>query len=56
MEQVNELIKKLKFSDALNLLPAVEDHRHKENELLKKRQYLEQQANLYEKALLNFNA
>jgi PRTRC genetic system protein E len=56
MEQVNELIKKLKFSDALSLLPAVEDHPHKENELLKKRQYLEQQANLYEKALLNFNA
>ena len=56
MEQVNELIKKLKFSDALNILPATEDHPAKENELTKKRRYLEQQANLYEKALLNFNA
>jgi len=56
MEQVNELIKKLKFSEALTILPAIEDHPNKENELKKKRQYLEQQANLYEKALINFNA
>jgi PRTRC genetic system protein E len=56
MEQVNELIKKLKFSDALNILPSIEDHPNKESELTKKRRYLEQQANLYEKALLNFNA
>lgn len=56
MENVNELIKKLKFSEALTVLPTVEEHPHKENELKKKRQYLEQQANLYEKALLNFNA
>jgi PRTRC genetic system protein E len=42
MEQVNELIKKLKFSDALNLLPAIEEHPNRENELKKKRQYLEQ--------------
>lgn len=56
MEQVNELIKKFKFSDALNLLPTVEDHPAKENELSKKRRYLQQQANLYEKVLLDYNA
>ncbi|MBD1362584.1 PRTRC system protein E [Mucilaginibacter sp. ZT4R22] len=56
MEKVTELIKKLKFSEALTILPTIEDHPNKENELKKKRQYLEQQANLYEKALINFNA
>ncbi|QJD96267.1 prtrc system protein e [Mucilaginibacter robiniae] len=56
MEQVTERIKKFKFSEALSILPAIEDHPNKANELKKKRQYLEQQANLYEKALLNFNA
>jgi len=56
MGQVTELIKKLKFSEALTILPLVADHPNKENELKKKRQYLEQQASLYEKALLNFNA
>jgi len=56
MEQVTELIKKFKFSEALTILPSIEEHPNKENELKKKRQYLEQQANLYEKALLNFNA
>jgi len=56
MEQVTELIKKLKFSEALTILPAIEKYPNKENELKKKRQYLEQQASLYEKALINFNA
>lgn len=56
IEKVNELIRKLKFSEALTILPSVEEYPNKENELKKKRQYLEQQANLYEKALLNFNA
>ena len=56
MENVTELIKKFKFSEALTILPNVEEHPNKENELKKKRQYLEQQANLYEKALLNYNA
>lgn len=56
IEKVNELIKKLKFSEALTILPSVEEYPNRENELKKKRQYLEQQANLYEKALLNFNA
>lgn len=56
MENVTELIKKFKFSEALTILPSVEEHPNKENELKKKRQYLERQANLYEKALLNYNA
>ncbi|GAC1310310.1 MAG: hypothetical protein NVSMB24_27290 [Mucilaginibacter sp.] len=56
MENVTELIKKLKFSEALTILPGVEEYPNKENELKKKRQYLEQQANFYEKALQNFNA
>ncbi|MCO5946755.1 hypothetical protein [Mucilaginibacter flavidus] len=56
MENVTELIKKFKFSEALTILPSVEEHPNKENELKKKRQYLEQQANLYEKALLNYNS
>jgi PRTRC genetic system protein E len=56
MANVTELIKKFKFSEALTVMPTVEEHPNKENELKKKRQYLEQQANLYEKALLNFNA
>ena len=56
MENVSELIKKLKFSEALTILPKVEEYPNKENELKKKRQYLEQQANFYEKALENFNA
>lgn len=56
MENVNELIKKLKFSEALAILPSVEEHPNRENELKKKRQYLEQQANFYEKALQTFNA
>jgi PRTRC genetic system protein E len=56
MEQVTELIKKFKFSEALIILPTTEEYPNKENELKKKRQYLEQQANLYEKALLNYNA
>ncbi|QEM06178.1 PRTRC system protein E [Mucilaginibacter rubeus] len=56
MSNVTELIKKFKFSEALTILPSVEEHPNKENELKKKRQYLEQQANLYEKALLNYNS
>ncbi|PAW95400.1 hypothetical protein CKK33_18600 [Mucilaginibacter sp. MD40] len=56
MENVTELIKKLKFSEALAILPDVAEYPNKENELKKKRQYLEQQANFYEKALQNFNA
>lgn len=56
MDKVTELIKKLKFSEALTILPAIADHPNKENELQKKRRYLEQQASLYEKALINFNA
>jgi len=56
MLKVNELTQKLKFSEALTLLPDVAEHPHKENELKKKRQFLEQQSNLYEKALINFNA
>ena len=55
MVNVTELIKKLKFSEALTILPTVEEYPNKENELKKKRQYLEQQANFYEKALQNFN-
>ena len=56
MDNVNELIKKLKFTEALGILPSTEEYPNKENELKKKRQYLEQQANFYEKALQNFNA
>jgi hypothetical protein len=56
MDNVNELIQKLKFSEALGMLPGLEEYPSKENELKKKRQYLEQQANFYEKALQNFNA
>ncbi|HVX00150.1 MAG TPA: PRTRC system protein E [Candidatus Babeliaceae bacterium] len=56
MDNVNELIKKLKFTDALGILPTVAEYPNKENELKKKRQYLEQQANFYEKALQNYNA
>lgn len=56
MENVTELIKKLKFSEALAILPDIAEYPNKENELKKKRQYLEQQANFYEKALQNFNA
>lgn len=56
MENVTELIKKLKFSEALTVLPDIAEYPNKENELKKKRQYLEQQANFYEKALQNFNA
>lgn len=56
MEKVTELIKKFKFSEALTFLPIVEDHPNKEHEITKKRRYLEQQANLYEKALISFNA
>jgi PRTRC genetic system protein E len=55
MANVTELIKKFKFSEAITILPAIEDHPHKENELKKKRQYLEQQARVYEKVLLNYN-
>jgi len=55
MEQVTEKIKKFKFSEALTFLPTIEEHPNKENEINKKRKYLEQQANLYEKALINFN-
>ncbi len=56
MENVTGLIKKFKFSEALTILPEVTEYPNKENELIKKRRYLEQQANLYEKALINFNA
>src|SRR6187402_1456514 len=40
MEQVTELIKKFKFSEALTLLPTAEEHPNKENEITKKRRYL----------------
>jgi PRTRC genetic system protein E len=56
MEQVTELIKKFKFSEALTILPTIEEHPNKESELKKKRQYLTQQANLYEKVLIDYNA
>ncbi|RWY48338.1 hypothetical protein [Mucilaginibacter gilvus] len=56
MQEVAELIKKLKFSDALNILPSVTDYPHKEGELKKKTDYLKTQIALYEKALINFNA
>lgn len=56
MQEVAELIKKLKFSDALNMLPSIADYPHKEGELKKKTDYLTTQISLYEKALINFNA
>ena len=56
MQEVAELIKKLKFSDALNMLPSIADYPHKEGELKKKTDYLKTQIALYEKALINFNA
>lgn len=56
MQEVTELIKKLKFSDALNMLPSIADYPHKEGELKKKTDYLKTQISLYEKALINFNA
>ena len=56
MDKVTELIKKFKFSEALTFLPTSDEHPNKENEITKKRRYLEQQANLYEKALISFNA
>ena len=56
MEKVTELIKKFKFTDALEILPSIEDYPNKENELKKKAQYLKQQGNLYEKAFETFNA
>ena len=56
MLKVDELVKKLKFSDALAILPTVEEHPNRENELKKKAYFLKTQINLYEKALINFNA
>jgi hypothetical protein len=56
LEQVTELIKKFKFSEALTILPTIEEFPNKENELKKKRQYLTQQAALYEKVLIDYNA
>ena len=56
MQEVAELIKKLKFSDALNMLPSIAEYPHKEGELKKKTDYLKTQISLYEKALINFNA
>ncbi|MBD1395115.1 PRTRC system protein E [Mucilaginibacter glaciei] len=56
MREVAELVKKLKFSDALNILPSIADYPHKEGELKKKTDYLKTQISLYEKALINFNA
>ena len=56
MQEVAELIKKLKFSDALNILPSITEYPHKEAELKKKTDYLKTQISLYEKALINFNA
>lgn len=56
MLKVDELVKKLKFSDALAILPTVEEHPNRENELKKKADFLKTQINLYEKALINFNA
>ncbi len=56
MQEVTELIKKLKFSDALNILPSITEYPHKEAELKKKTDYLKTQISLYEKALINFNA
>jgi PRTRC genetic system protein E len=56
MEKVNEQMKKLRFTDALAILPAAADYPHKEKEITKKAEYLKQQVNLYEKAVLNFNA
>jgi PRTRC genetic system protein E len=56
MQEVAELIKKLKFSDALNMMPSIADYPHKEGELKKKTDYLKTQISLYEKALINFNA
>jgi PRTRC genetic system protein E len=56
LEQVTELIKKFKFSEALTILPTIEEFPNKENELKKKRQYLTQQAALYEKVLIDYNS
>jgi PRTRC genetic system protein E len=56
MHEVADLIKKLKFSDALNILPSITEYPHKEAELKKKTDYLKTQISLYEKALINFNA
>jgi PRTRC genetic system protein E len=56
MQEVAELIKKLKFSDALNILPSITEYPYKEGELKKKTDYLNTQISLYEKALINFNA
>ncbi len=56
MQEVAELVKKLKFSDALHILPSIADYPHKEGELKKKTDYLKTQISLYEKALINFNA
>ncbi|MGF7036892.1 hypothetical protein [Mucilaginibacter lappiensis] len=56
MLQIDELIKKLKFSDALAILPVIEDYPNKENELKKKTEFLKTQINFYEKAFANYNA
>ena len=55
MEKVTDLIKKLKFTDALNILPSVDTYPHKDREITKKRDYLKQQAKFYEATLITFN-
>lgn len=56
MKSIGELSAKMKYGDALALLPSVQDYPEKKNELEKKETELKRLLNQYENALFNLNA
>jgi hypothetical protein len=56
MKTIAELTAKMKYADALEILPAVADYPEKKNELEKKESELKLLQSQYENALFNLNA
>lgn len=56
MKNITELSAKMKYADALAILPSVEDYPEKKNELEKKEAELKRLHNQYENALFTLNA
>ena len=56
MKNIGELSAKMKYADALALLPSVQDYPEKKNELEKRETELRRLLNQYENALFNLNA
>lgn len=56
MKNITELSAKMKYADALAILPSLEDYPEKKNELEKKEAELKRLNSQYENALFNLNA